>query len=112
MRSRGIKKQIWLSREEDYLLKTKSEAAGLNASDLIRNLIVGYEPREKPPIEFYESIKQIRAVGNNLNQIAKYANAQGFVDGIHLRKEITKLNELIVDIKKEYLLPKETKTES
>ena len=106
MRNRGIKKQVWLSEEEAYLLKLKSEMAGITASDLIRNLIVGYEPREKPPVEFYEAIKQLRRIGNSLNQIAHKANALGFVDEIYYKKEVEKLNQFILDIKKEYLLPK------
>ena len=48
MRNRRIKKQIWLNDEEDYILKTRSEAVGMNASDYIRQLLVGYKPKEKP----------------------------------------------------------------
>ena len=33
MRNRGVKKQFWFSRDEDYLLKLKSSKAGLNESD-------------------------------------------------------------------------------
>ena len=43
MRSRRIKKQIWLSEEEDYIMKCNSEAVGMNASDYIRHLIVADE---------------------------------------------------------------------
>ena len=107
MRSRTVKKQIWLSREEDYVLKIKSQVAGLNASDLIRNLIVGYEPREKPPKEFYEAINEIRMIGKNINQIAKYGNSKGYVNGVDLKMEIEKLDNLILDLKRKYLLPKE-----
>ena len=49
MRSRRIKKQIWLNADEDYIMKCKSEAVRMNASDYIRHLIVGYKPKEKPP---------------------------------------------------------------
>ena len=41
MRSRRIKKQIWLSEEEDYIMKCNSEAVGIKPSDYIRHLIVG-----------------------------------------------------------------------
>ena len=106
MRSREIKQTVWLNKEEKYILKLKSQSSGKNTSDFIRQLIVGCEVKEKPPIEFYEAIKQIRAIGINLNQIAKNSNAQGFVDGINLRKEIEKIDNFILEIKKEYLLPK------
>ena len=105
MRSRRIKKQIWLNDDEDYIMKCKSEAVGMNASDYIRHLIVGYRPKEKPPEQFYEDIKGIRNIGNNINQIARIANAKGIIDVPHLKKEIDKLDQLIIDIKSKYLRP-------
>ena len=87
MRSRRIKKQIWLNDEEEYIMKCKSQAVGMNASDYIRHLIVGYKPKEKPSEQFYEEIKNIRNIGNNINQIARIANAKGVIDVPHLKKE-------------------------
>lgn len=105
MRSRKIKKQIWLNDEEDYIMKCNSKAVGMNASDYIRHLIVGYKPKEKPSEQFYKDIKGIRNIGNNINQIARIANARGVVDVPHLRKEIDKLDELIIELKNKYLRP-------
>ena len=65
MRSRRIKKQIWLNDEEEYIMKCKSQAVGMNASDYIRHLIVGYKPKEKPSEQFYEEIKNIRKFCND-----------------------------------------------
>lgn len=105
MRSRRIKKQIWLNDEEEYIMKCKSQAVGMNASDYIRHLIVGYKPKEKPSEQFYEEIKNIRNIGNNINQIARIANAKGVIDVPHLKKEIDKLDEFIIDMKNKYLRP-------
>ena len=105
MRSRRIKKQIWLNDEEEYIMKCKSQAVGMNASDYIRHLIVGYKPKEKPSEQFYEEIKNIRNIGHNINQIARIANAKGVIDVPHLRKEIDKLDEFIIDMKNKYLRP-------
>lgn len=105
MRSRRIKKQIWLNDEEEYIMKCKSQAVGMNDSDYIRHLIVGYKPKEKPSEQFYEEIKNIRNIGNNINQIARIANAKGVIDVPHLKKEIDKLDEFIIDMKNKYLRP-------
>ena len=43
MRTRSIKKQVWLNREEATLLKKKAKRVGFNESELLRNLIVGFE---------------------------------------------------------------------
>ena len=103
MRTRSIKKQVWLNREEATLLKKKAKKVGLNESELLRNLIVGFEPREKPDERFYEALNQMRAIGNNLNQIARKANALDIIDAPFYKKVYTKWNELAENIKKEFL---------
>lgn len=50
-------------------------------------------------------MKGIRKIGNNINQIARMANAKKVIDIPHLKKEIDKLDELIVDMKNKYLRP-------
>ena len=47
-RRRGIKKQFWFNKEEATMLKKKSKKVGVNESTLIRNLVMGFEPKEKP----------------------------------------------------------------
>ena len=106
MRNRQIKKQVWLNREEATYLKKKSKKAGINESELIRNLIIGYEPKEKPDDRFYDMMKELRAIGNNLNQIARRANSLNFVDVNTYKKEVKKLNDFIIEIKKKILLPR------
>ena len=105
MRTRGYKKQFWLSYEEVSLLKKKAEQTGYTESDLIRNLIRGYEPQEKPDERFYDFIKQIRGIGNNLNQIARKANYNNFIDKKLYQDESDKWNKFIIQIKEKYLLP-------
>ena len=47
-----------------------SSKFGLPYAVLIRELIMGFEPKEKPPAQFYESLNYVRRTGNILNQIA------------------------------------------
>lgn len=105
MRTRNIKKQVWLNREEATLLKKKAKKVGLNESELVRNFIIGFEPREKPDDRFYEVMNEMRAIGNNLNQIARKANSLNFVDYPLYKKEADKWNQFMLKIKKEFLLP-------
>ena len=46
--NKRIKKQFWLSPQEVAELKRKAEIAGISETAVIRLLIRGYEPREKP----------------------------------------------------------------
>lgn len=107
MRNRNIRKQVWLNREEANLLRKKAKKTGLNESELIRSYILGIEVREKPDDRFYEVMKQLSSIGNNLNQIAKKANAFNFIDASFYKKEANQWNQFILKVKKEFLLPKQ-----
>lgn len=103
MRKRGIKKQVWLNKNEATMLKKKAKKAGLNEATLLRNLIIGSKLKEKPDDKFYESIKLLRSISNNINQISKRANALGFIDEVEYKREVKKIDGFIVNLKKRYL---------
>ncbi|WP_294378628.1 plasmid mobilization protein, partial [uncultured Clostridium sp.] len=71
---------IRLSKEESDDLNRKVMISGLSKSSLIRLLIKGYEPKEKPDTKFYEVTKELYAIGNNLNQLAYKANKLNLID--------------------------------
>lgn len=108
MRKRKIKLSVYLNDSEWKMLTLKAEKVGYNKSALVRSLIEGFEPKEKPSEEFYEDLNSIRKVGNVLNQIARRANYQGYIeDEKFLRKRENELQNLILNIKRKYLLPEE-----
>lgn len=45
----------------------------------IRTLIMGVNLRPRPPDELPELLRQLSGIGTNINQIAKVANASGYV---------------------------------
>ena len=49
---------------------------GLSVSVLIRKLIAGIQLRPRPPDEYTTLLRELSAIGNNINQIAYWANAQ------------------------------------
>ena len=78
---RKIAKRVSLrldSTEYAYLRKLSTDT-GLKMEPVIRRLIVGAELRPRPPGELTELLRQLSTMGNNINQIAKVANASGFV---------------------------------
>lgn len=108
MRKRLWKLNVYLSLEERQMLRIKAEKTGLTRSALIRSLIIGFEPKEKPPEEFYKDIDSIRKVGNVLNQIAKRTKHLGYVEDTKFLRNMSKeLDNLILNIKRKYLLPEE-----
>ena len=105
-----FKKQFWFGEEEIAALRKKFLKSGLRSeSELIRQLVLGYEPREKPDERFYEVMKELRAIGNNLNQIARKANYLGFIDQPFYQKEAVRWNDFMNRIYEEFLLPEKSK---
>ena len=66
---------LWLDdREYKHLLK-QCTISGLNASALIRHSIMGVNIQPKPPDTYAALLRELSAIGNNVNQIAYWANA-------------------------------------
>ena len=106
MRKRNIQKIVRLSRDDAQDLQKKAKKACLSEAGLIRLLLCGYEPREKPDERFYDVMRELSAIGNNINQLAAKANALNFVDAPMLTEEAVKWRQFQMDIRKKYLLPK------
>ena len=109
MRTRDVKKNFYLTYEEDKELKNKCFRVGLTESELIRCLIKGFVPKEKPGKEFYDEIKNLRQIGNNLNQLTKYANTTGVLKEYEVVKTKDLIEQFIMDLK-EHFLKRETAT--
>ena len=75
MMKQRIKKQFWFSPQEAKELKRKAKLCGITETAVIRILLRGYEPREKPDAIFYDTMRELSAIGNNINQIARSVNA-------------------------------------
>ena len=97
--TKRVKRQFWLSPEENAELKRTS---------VIRILIRGYEPKEKPDARFYEVMRQLSTIGNNINQLASKANALGFIDAPMLKAEALRWHKFQADIEREFLRPQES----
>lgn len=105
MRKRNIQKIVRFSRDEAQDLQKKAKKACLSEAGLIRLLLRGYEPREKPDERFYDVMRELSPIGNNINQLAVKANALGFVDAPQLKKEAERWHKFQADIERTYLRP-------
>ena len=75
MKRRTVKKQFWFSRDEAQDLQKKAKRTCLSEAALVRLLVKGYEPKERPDERFYDVMRQLSSIGNNINQIARSVNA-------------------------------------
>lgn len=102
---RRIKKQFCLSPQDAKELKCKAKLCGITETAVIRILLHGYEPKEKPDARFYEDMRQLSAIGNNINQLAAKANTLGFVDAPQLKKEAERWHKFQADVERTFLRP-------
>lgn len=94
-----------MNRSEAQDLQKKAKKACLSEGGLIRLLIKGYEPRERPTEEFFDTMRELSAIGNNINQLAAKANSLGFVDVVMLKKEAERWHKFQADVERTFLRP-------
>ena len=105
MRKRGIQIIIRLNKREHEHLKNEVKKTGLSQESYIRTLINGYIPKALPPPEYHSMIKELHAIGNNLNQIAARANAIRHIDRALFQYEANRLRKTLLDIQAAVTLP-------
>ena len=105
MRNRNIQKIVRFNRKEAQDLQKKARKACMSEAGLIRLLVKGYEPREKPDERFYDVMRELSSIGNNINQLSVKANSLGFIDTVQLNREAEKWHKLQAKIEREFLRP-------
>lgn len=77
---KGYKVTVKFATSEYYALKSKAKEAGMNLSLFIRTVLQGCEVRQRFSAEQLRYILQLTGMANNLNQIARKANAGGYTN--------------------------------
>ena len=105
MQKRNIKKQTWMNKSEAQSLKSKAKKAGITEAALIRLLVSGYEPKETPDERFFDFMRQLAALGNSMNQIARKANALGLLDAPYYKQQAEMLQRFELDVYEYFMSP-------
>lgn len=108
MKRRTVKKQFWFSRDEAQNLQKKAKKTCLTEAALVRLLVRGYEPKERPDERFYDVMRQLSSIGNNINQLAAQANSLSFVDAQKLQKEAECWHKFQADVERQFLRPEKS----
>ena len=92
------KKQILirLSEKEYQHLIEQADLEQLNINQFVRNLIMDVKIKPRPKEEWSELLRQMSAIGNNINQIAYRANLHGLTDEqalLSVQEEFAKLRQ-------------------
>ena len=102
-----VKKQIWLTREENELLQTFSQKTCLTEADYIRMLLRNRVPKEKPGAEFYEAMSQLSHFSEQIQAFAIQLKETGSCDTDVLQEEIIRWHQFQIDVEKRFLAPEE-----
>lgn len=85
MRKRNHFVGVWLSEQEHRQLEQLCEASGLSSSVLLRKLILGSQLKPRPPDAYAGLLRELSAIGNNVNQIAYWANARKGISDMEIK---------------------------
>lgn len=106
MRKRAFRVEVYLNESEHSRLCDLCSETKLPKTVLIRYLIQGYAPAKAPPADYHKLIREIRAVGNNLNQTLVIAKSNGILNVPGLRQEILDLRKIEKQLREVFSIKK------
>lgn len=106
MRKRNVSILFRLTRREAEGLDKKVRRSGLSREAYLRHLVNGVVPQDTPPPDYYDFMRELHRVGNNLNQIAQKAHVLNVIDVLRYDEAAGQFDRLVKDITKAVLLPR------
>jgi hypothetical protein len=94
-----------LNDTEHTQIMEAASNSGITVSTYIRLLITSYTPKPKPPPDYFAMTRELRAIGNNIHQIAAKANALHMIDAAGLKQYSDMLDRQISAIQDAVELP-------
>lgn len=105
MLKRNIQIIVRLNKEENEHFKKQVKKSGLSQEAYLRHLINGNIPREAPPPDYFDFMRELHNIGNNLNQIAQKAHVLKVIDVKRYDETTRRLERLVGDITTAVILP-------
>jgi hypothetical protein len=106
MRKRNIQIITRLDKDEAERFKKRVKKSGLSQEAYVRHLINGLVPTDAPPPDYHAMMRELRAIGVNLNQVAQKAHILNVVDVKRYDEAANALNKAVVDITNAVMLPR------
>lgn len=105
MINRNIEIKVRLNKKEAEALTKRVKRSGLSREAYIRQLINGFVPRDAPPPDYYEMMRQLYKVGTSLNQIAQKAHVLNLIDAQRYDAGVREFEDAVMTITKAVVLP-------
>jgi hypothetical protein len=107
MRNRQHRIEFRLNDREYAKFGHAVKKSGLNSAQYVRHLINGRVPQDRPGAEYFDLLRELRAIGRNINQIALVANAAGVIDAGKYDERYDALLALILKVIEAAEMPRE-----
>jgi hypothetical protein len=106
MRKRNIQIITRLDKSEHERFRKRVKKSGLSQEAYIRHLINGLVPTDAPPPDYFAMMRELHAIGNNLNQVARKAHALNALDVGRYDAAVAALDRAVLDITNAVMLPR------
>ena len=106
MRRRNISVITRLNKKEQQHLKALVKRSGLSQEAYIRHLFNGVIPNDAPSPDYFSMMKELHAIGNNLNQIASKAHRLNVIDVQEYDKAVRLFEKTVKDITNAVITPR------
>lgn len=94
MRNRPIRFELCFNEDEYTLLNEFSDKMNISKAQVIRFLLNTAILVEAPAIDYRKWIRELRMIGNNINQFLVIAKSNGVFNSLELKKHLDELNAI------------------
>ena len=107
MNHRNIEIKVRLNRKEAEALNKKVKKSRISREAYLRHLINGVVPQDAPPPEYFDFMRELHRVGNNLNQITQKAHVLNVTDAPRYDAAVREFEKVVRDITQAVILPRQ-----
>ena len=100
MRTREHQIKTRLNDKEYEEFQKKVQKTGLSKAEYLRTLIKEITPKELPPMQFFDVLRELRQLNVNMNQIAMTAHSLNLIDAPFYRQCHKELQKAVGEIKR------------
>jgi hypothetical protein len=97
-----------LTEDEVSALTKRAKECGYSREAYIRSVLIGRVPRPMPPPDYHAMMRELHAIGNNLNQISRKAHVVGVMDIERYDAAMRLFAETVKKIEEAVILPAKT----
>lgn len=99
MAKRNKAKVIRFADDEWEHLNNEAKKAGVSKEEFVRCAVAGVTLRPKPPNEIAALLRELQAIGNNINQMARLANSRKYIAAGELAQIEKLLDDMWIKVK-------------